>query len=86
VERPEIPRDDLLDVLEMTQRLEKEIGQILDDNEITIAMSALMSATVNCSIAQCDTLKEVIFFRNMFVEVFDLGIKSIKMKKSRPLD
>lgn len=43
-----VPHDDLLDVMEMTQKIESQIGYILKDVETSLAMSALMSATINC--------------------------------------
>jgi hypothetical protein len=78
---PSIPQDDLLDVMEMTNKLERFIENVLKENDLTLAMSALMSATINCTIAQCKDIDEVIFYRNILSEIFDSSIKSIKLKK-----
>jgi hypothetical protein len=75
-----VSRDDLQDVLEMTQKLENYIGRMFRDNEVNLAMSALMSSTVNCVIAQCRTLDEAIFYRNLFMQILDSTIRSIKIK------
>lgn len=77
---PSVPQDDLLDVMEMTNKLENYIGKILKENELTLAMSALMSASINCTLSQCKTLDEVMFYRNIFMEIFDSSIRSIQLK------
>lgn len=77
----QIPRDDLIDVIEMTSKLEKYISNVLKDNEKTLAMSALMSASVNCMLAQCKTFEEVMFYRNFFSQILDGTIRSIEIKK-----
>jgi len=81
VENPEVPNDDLLDVMEMTQKLESYICDVLQENEMTLCMSALMSATINCILAQCQTLDEVVFYRNIFMDIFDSSIRTIKIRR-----
>jgi hypothetical protein len=76
-----VPQDDLLDVTEMTQNLEASISQILRENELSLAMSALMSAFINVMIAQCDTFDEVVFYRDIFMQILDNSIRSIKLKE-----
>ena len=78
---PTIPQDDLLDVMEMTQKLENYIGRLLRGNELTLGISALMSATINSMLSQCKTLDEVIFYRNIFMQIFDNSIRQIKVKE-----
>ena len=77
---PSVPQDDLLDVMEMTQKMEKYMAQVLKDNEESLGMSALMSATINCVLGHCTTLDEVVFYRNIFISVFDTSIRSIRLK------
>lgn len=81
MDQPLIPQDDLLDVMEMTSKLENQISRILGENELALSMSALMSATINCIIAQCKTLDEVVFYRNIFMEIFDSSIRNINITK-----
>ncbi len=45
MEHPQIPQDDLTDVKEMTGKIEDYICDVLENNDKTLAMSALMSAT-----------------------------------------
>ena len=78
--KPDIPKDDILDVMEMTQNLESYISNVLKENELTLSMSALMSATINCILIQCKTLDEVVFYRNIFMQIFDSSIRNIKLK------
>ena len=80
MEKPAIPQDDLLDVMEMAQKLESHISHILKENDLTLSMSALMSATINCMLGQCKTLDEVVFYRNIFMQIFDSSIRNIKIK------
>lgn len=81
MENKPVSQDDLLDVMEMTSKLENYISQILKDNELTLAMSALMSATINCMLGQCKTLDEVVFYRNIFAQIFDSSIRSIRLRE-----
>lgn len=81
MENPIVPHDDLLDVVEMTQKLESHISSILQENELTLSMSALMSATINCIISQCTNFDEVVFYRNIFMQIFDSSIRAIKIKE-----
>jgi hypothetical protein len=75
-----IPRDDLLDVMEMTQKIEAYISAIIKGNDRNLSMSALMSASINSMIGQCHTWDEVLFFRNLFVQILDGTIRSIQIK------
>lgn len=77
---PNITQDDLMDVMELTQKLEETIAEILSENEMNIAMSSLMGASINCMLGQCDTLQEVMFYRNLFMQILDAAIKDIKIK------
>lgn len=80
MEEPQISQDDLIDILEMTQDIEQLISGVLRDNDLNVALSALMSATINCLLAQCSTLEQAVFYRNIFVKMFDSSIKSIQIK------
>ena len=80
MELPNVPRDDLIDVMEMTSKIESHISQILHDQEKSLAISALMSASINSLIAQCKTFDEVVFYRNLFVQILDSSIRAIQIK------
>ncbi len=77
--KPHIPQDDLIDVVEMTKKIETYISHILNGNEINLAMSALMSASINCMFGQCNTIDEIVFYRNLFVQILDSSIRTIKI-------
>jgi hypothetical protein len=77
---PQVPQDDLLDVLEMTRKIENYMGKILNDAELSLAMSAIMNATINCIISQSSTLDEIIYYRNILYQFFDHSIRSLKIK------
>ena len=80
MEMPPVPQDDLMDVMEMTEKLENYITSVLRDNDKNLAMSALMSATINCMLGPCKTLDEVMLYRNIFIEILDGTIRTIKVK------
>jgi hypothetical protein len=77
----DIPQDDVQDVIEMTEKLKNSIFDILKDTNTQLAMSALISATINCILAQCETIEQVIKLRNNFIIIFDSTIKNIKVKE-----
>jgi hypothetical protein len=81
-EKSQIPQDDLMDVMEMTQKIEKYIMRVLRDQDPQLAFSALISATINCLFAQCKTFEEVVFYRSLFMEILDRSIRQIKIKNS----
>lgn len=82
-----IPNDDIMDAVEITTALEDSMYQILQDVDVDIALSSLMSAAINCIIAQCDDLEEALFYRNLFIKFLDrsIGVVNIKGQK-KPLD
>ena len=82
MEIPQIPQDDLMDVMEMTQKIEAYIACVLKDNERNLAVSALMSATINCILMQCKTLDELVFYRSLFANMLDSLIRMIQIKSS----
>ena len=77
---PEVSKDDLLDVMEMTEKLENYIFKKLKGNERSLGISAIMSASINSMIALSSTMDEVITLRDTFIQVFDTAIKEIKIK------
>jgi hypothetical protein len=46
--QPHIPQDDIMDVMEMTYKLEKYMTKVLKEVDPNLAMSALISASINC--------------------------------------
>lgn len=80
MELPPISPDDLTDMVEMTEKLKNYIEEVLDENERNLAMSALMSAFINSVFGQCETLDEILSFRNCFMQILDSSIRSIQIK------
>jgi hypothetical protein len=81
MQAPDFPPDDLLDVIEMTTKIETYIANVLDDHESNIALSVLIGVFTNCMIAECETLDEFIFSRNLFMEVLDNSIRAIRIHR-----
>lgn len=84
MELPEIPQDDFMDVMEMTNTIEAFVINILRENDRDLAMSAMMSATVNGMISQCQTLDEVMFYRNLFIQILNISIQTIQIENLEP--
>lgn len=78
---PQISHDDVMDILEMTSKLESCMNDILREIRMDLALSALMSASINCIIFQCSTLSEIENYRNIFMKIFDVSIKTIQMEE-----
>jgi len=75
-----VPLDDLLDVMEMTKKLETAIEEVISDNEFSLGVSSLMNASINTILGQCKTYEEILYWRNIFMKIFDQSIRSIKIK------
>lgn len=80
MERPSVPHDDITDVMEMADNIERCVCQILEGNDKNLAFSALISATVNCVTGQCKSLNEMVYYRNLFVQIFDGSLQEIKTR------
>jgi hypothetical protein len=80
---PQIPQDDVIDVMEMTDKIEKYILKVLKDHENNLAISSLISASINCLWTQCNSMEEVIFYRNMLVKVLDGSISHMQIIKGK---
>lgn len=76
-----LPQDDLLDVLEMTKKVDAFLSDTFSQTDRNLAMSAVMNSTINCIIAQCRTLEDVMFYRSIFLHFFDASINAIKIKE-----
>lgn len=74
-------RDDLLDVMEMTKKIKSSIERTVKGNQTNLAMSAIMSATINSILSQCSTFQEIQMYRNVFMQIFDASIMNVKIKK-----
>jgi hypothetical protein len=81
MERVPVSNDDLMDVIELTDKLELAIGEILNGHQTTLAISAIISSSINCALSQCNTMQEIMIYRDMFVRVIDETIKNVHIKK-----
>ena len=81
MEQPDVPQDDLMDVAEMMTKLEDFISDTLEGNATNLGMSALMSATINCIMRQCRTVHEARMYRQIYMQIFDGAISSIRIEE-----
>lgn len=80
---PHVPQDDIVDVIELATKIENHVNDILMENDMNLAMSALISATINCTLSQCKSLDEVVFYKDIFMKLFDDSIRQVKLKLSQ---
>jgi len=73
-------RDDLEDVYQLTNELEKAIYEILKDNSYELGISALLSATINSLINQCSNAAELIEYKRIINDCFNNAIITLKMR------
>lgn len=74
----QIPEDNIMDVLEMTYKLQTYMSHVLRDNQLDLALSSLMNASINTMILRCSSLDELVSYRNLFVQMLDDSIRSIQ--------
>ncbi len=80
MQKKQISPDDLEDVKELTSKLEESMMALLVDNDIDLAFSALMSATINCMLTQCDSIKDAEYYRDVFIKIINVSLASITKK------
>lgn len=83
MDTPYIPEDDFIDVMELTDKIQDAVCDILQDTDQNVAISALMSASANCIIAQCTTVQDAIIFKKIFISILDNSIKTLKIHNSK---
>ena len=83
---PQIPQDDVIDVMEMTDRMEKYMMRVLKNQDPNLGMSALISASINCLWALCNSMDEVVFYSNMLMSVLDNSIRHMQIVKGKGPD
>lgn len=79
---PDIPLDDILDIKDLVAKIEPFISDFLEDVDLHVALSALMSTTIRLVAVQCDTVEEMIFYRNLFFKGFDTYIRQTKLRNN----
>lgn len=80
MEKPNISQDDLTDIVELSNKIEDFIDQLMEDNDQNVGMSALFSAFFNCSFRNCSNLMEMMVLRSIIIQTIDSMIKNVKVK------
>lgn len=78
MENNQIAHDDIQDVAELTDKLGRCISDILCETDHQIAISALMTATINSILNQCDNNDQVRFYQSLIHTCFDTAIERSK--------
>lgn len=74
MEQPQISKDDITDVIEMTEKLEKFIYKVFEGNDLNLCFSALSGAFINSLLSQMISTDEAILYRNIFFKIMDRAI------------
>jgi hypothetical protein len=75
-----ISQDDLVDVKEMSEKIQDAVSEILEGNDMCLCMSALISATINSMVEQCNSVGELKYYGSLFFAILDTCINSIEKK------
>jgi hypothetical protein len=75
MEMHKVSRDDLLDVEELTVKLQESISAVLADQVLYLSMPALIGATIRCILSQCETVEQAVFYKDVFLHLFEAVIK-----------
>ncbi len=75
-----IPPDDIDDVIELQMKIENAIIEICTGHDASLAISALMTATVNCLITNSDDYDHLLFHRNVLLKLYDMALDRYRAK------
>lgn len=67
----ELSKDDLYDVVELTEKIEESLNLILQDQDLSIGMSALLTGFCRGIFNQCSSLEQVMFYRSLLNRYLD---------------
>lgn len=81
MENVQFPKDDFQDVVEMADKLDAAITEILDDNDKDICTSALVSVMMKKLFSLCSDVESAVFFRHMMIDIMNEEIKEIKHRQ-----
>ena len=79
MEKNSFSRDDVQDVIELTAKLQTAIHEILEDNNTSIGISALINACIYTMLYQCNNMGDVTRLRNSFITIMDYTIRKTKI-------
>jgi hypothetical protein len=72
MQMPQIPYDDIADIEEMSEKIEDYVLKIFKDASNSVAISALMTASINCIIGRCPNLPELLAHIHSFTHLLNL--------------
>lgn len=72
-----VSQDDITDIRELSCKIQNFISDTLTDVNLSIGMVAVMNATTTCIFDQCETMKEILFYRDQWREAMDEFIQFI---------
>lgn len=83
----QIPKDDILDVKELSEKIMLSNYEILKDQDYSLALSAMMTATVNSLVHQSNSIYELKIYRDALIKIIDNAIDlNEKYNSMKPFD
>lgn len=80
-----VPNDDLMDVVELTKKLEVVFDEILEGNQYDLAISALINVFMRCVAGHAENFDEFLSYRLVFTRMFDSFAEAIKTRNDPKL-
>lgn len=75
MDKIQVPKDDLLDIMELSKNLQEEISKILENQEMNIALSSLTKALASIMITQAENKYELQNINSICKKLLDLAIE-----------
>lgn len=83
MDKVQFSQDDVFDVVELVDKIEASIDEIIKDQPKFIAMSAVISASINSIIKNCSSIPEIVKYYEIFKELMDASISNIYQQISK---
>lgn len=80
---PQLPQDDLLDVIEMVDKIENFVDTVLQGNDKNLAVSAIISAAINLLIKCSSSITEVKYLRSLLDFTFKDYIRELEKEQKK---
>ena len=75
-----ISADDITDVVEMVDKIEDLLCDLLEDNASELVISALLNVTINATIFGCNSVNEAKQYRAAIIHGLDRSLEALKRK------
>lgn len=81
MDNPQICEDDLLDVVDIADKMYDAINEMLQDFEKNLAISAMTNVAIDIILDQSETIEDVFIFKKVLVDMFEMKVKDLIKQK-----